>query len=254
MRELSIGRIATLFLVAMLLSLLTLPAYGQSIIVGKDKTPEASVLALPYAFFNQSFGGAAGFVYGLSGTPQKQMTFLATVIAGSDSAAALYVLSRNVQVPLPFTGRLFMDTDFALSAFGNIVSYSNGNPSFAGQQAGANNSSANNYIKGPGSDNLARVKFRFLLPMGNARNEVINTLVVDKGVLVEGSSGGESWNPFASGKTLVPRTTSDKEFSPLISGPQAPRFLTTSIRRTGGSGPTRCRRRLRGRPSEGSGV
>jgi surface antigen Omp85-like protein len=180
---------------------LTLPAYGQGVTVQKDGTFKPQELALPYAFYNQNFGAAAGFVYGASGWPQKQATLLGTAIAGTDNALALLGIVRDVQAP--FTNRLFLDADAVLSWYGTIYSYTNGNPAYRGQQAGSNNSRDNDYIRGPGNDYIGRVKFRYLLPIGNGEDEVISTYVLDQGLLVKGAQGGSSWNPFTSGKTYL---------------------------------------------------
>jgi len=191
-----------LVLIAAFLSLfVSIPARGQVVMTEKGKAFEPKILHVPYAFYNHSFGAAAGFVYGLNGVPQKQMSILATAIAGTNDALALYVIARDVEAP--FLERLFLDSDFALSTFGKLQSYTDGRPGYSDQRAGSNDSSYNNYIEGPGNDNLARVKFRYLLPMGSGRDEVISHLVLDGGLLSEGRVGGSSWNPFVSGKTFL---------------------------------------------------
>lgn len=202
MKNSPVVSVTTILQTLILLFFLTLPAYGQGVTVGKDGTFKPGELALPYAFYNQNFGAAAGFVYGSSGWPQKQATLLGTVIAGSNSAFAFVGLARDVQVPL-FTNRLFLDADLVLSSYGTIYNYSNGNPAYTHQQAGSNNSSDNNYLRGPGYDDIARVKFRYVLPMGNAKDEPISTYVLDQGLMVGGAQGGSSWNPFVSGKTYL---------------------------------------------------
>jgi hypothetical protein len=44
--------------------------------------------------------------------------------------------------------------------------------------------------------NIFRLRFKSLLPSGHAKDEIITTQVVDRGLLVKGPTGGESWNPF----------------------------------------------------------
>jgi hypothetical protein len=63
------------------------------------------------------------------------------------------------------------------------------------------NSSDNNWIRRPGTNNIFRVKFRYLLPIRNGRDHVISKYVVDKGIPIQGEQGGRSWNPFTTGKT-----------------------------------------------------
>lgn len=201
MRDLRISPLFAALFLALPLFFTNLPAYGQSIMVEKGKEFQSKVVHVPYAFYNHSFGAAAGFVYGGTGVYQKQMSILGTAIAGTNDALALYLVTRDFQAP--FLERLFIDSDFALSTFGKLQSYTDGNPDYRNERAGSNDSAYNNYIEGPGTDNFARVKFRYLLPMGNGKDEVISTLVLDQGLLAEGRVGGDSWNPLTSGKTFL---------------------------------------------------
>ena len=178
-------------------------AFGQSFYVRKgaeEVVPKPLILNLPYAFYNEGFGGAAAWVYGATGWPQKQSTFVATVIGGTNSALAGYFLGKDFQ--MPWVDRLFLDPIIGLSHVGTINSYQNGNPDFRGQQAGTNDSSEDNYIQGSANDNFAYLNFRYLLPIGHGK-EVINTYVMDRGLLYKGATGGTSWNPFESGKTFI---------------------------------------------------
>ncbi len=96
---------AFLFLLIVVLFLLfTIPARGQVVMTEKGKEFEPKVLHVPYAFYNQSFGAAGGFVCGLTGVGQKQMSILGTVIAGTNDALALYIVTRDVQVPWATAG------------------------------------------------------------------------------------------------------------------------------------------------------
>ncbi len=184
------------------LTAVPLTAPSQTIVVPKGKEFEPRRLMLPYAFYNENFGAAAGVVYGGMGVLQKQATVVATAIAGSNEALALYLLARDLQAPL--IERVFIDVDVALSTFGTIKSYQPGNSSFHDERAGSNDSDRDNYIQGQGNDNFARMKFRYLLPLGHGKDQVINTLVLDRGTPVEGMTGGESlWNPLKSGRTFL---------------------------------------------------
>ncbi len=70
---------------------------------------------------------------------------------------------------MPYTERLFFDTDLAVTTYGTIQSYISGNPDFPNERAGSNNSDVDNYVEGDGSDNLLRVNFKYLLPLGGGR-------------------------------------------------------------------------------------
>ena len=65
--------------------------YAQAIRVGPDGETSTRTLSLPYAFYNESFGFAVGYVYGIVGRPQKQATLLATVMAGSKGSALGFI-------------------------------------------------------------------------------------------------------------------------------------------------------------------
>jgi len=165
------------------------------------RAPASGELRLPYAFFNDAFGGAVGYVYGGTGFLQPQATLLSTVIVGSNSAYALYLVSRDLR--MPGTRRLFVDGDLAVSHFGTIQSYIDGNPRFSGQRAGSNESDPQDYVEGSGDDNLARANFRFLLPLGGGRLGPPEPAALDGGLPVPGAGPELSWNPRRSGMTYL---------------------------------------------------
>ena len=46
-------------------------ANAVGVTVGPDGKPKTAKLQLPFAFYNQSFGAAVGYVYGVGGWPQN---------------------------------------------------------------------------------------------------------------------------------------------------------------------------------------
>lgn len=177
-----------------------IPACAQNIIVGPDRQYQEQTLSLPYAFYNESFGAAIGYVQGKIGYPQKQAAILGTAMAGTQGAAMLFVMGRDIQLPLE---RLFLDPIFQIGYFNDLNVYTDGNPFFPGEQAGSNDSDEDDYIEGDGWDNFFRMRFKFLLPMGMGRDTIINTYVLDRGMLIDGQAGGDSWNPFENGRTYL---------------------------------------------------
>jgi len=176
-------------------------ANAVGVVVGPDGEPRSSVLNLPFAFYNQSFGAAAGYVYGVSGWPQKQSTLLSTTIAGTTGSAMTFLIGKDLQVP--FTRRWFVDPVVSVGYFKDSDTYGNGNPDYSDERAGSNDSDQDNYVEGSGWDNFARVKFKYLLPMGHAKHTIIGTYKVAGGHLIEGATGGYSMNPFVSGITFL---------------------------------------------------
>ena len=83
--------------------------------------------------------------------------------------------------------------------FQDVDRYVSGNPHFQGERAGSNDSDEDNYVNSDGGwDNFFRLRFKYLLPIGNGKDEIINTQVVDRGLPVKGATGGESGNPLVS--------------------------------------------------------
>ena len=117
-------------------------AFAQSIFVGPDKKFEQKKLSVPYAFYNDSFGTAVGFVYGITGYPQKQSMLLGTAMAGTEGSVMGFLMGRDLR--LPFSDRLFVDLVAQVGRFKEIKSYSDGNPDFPDERAGSNGSDEDN--------------------------------------------------------------------------------------------------------------
>lgn len=183
-----------------LLLVLCHPAFAQGIRVGPDGEFSEQTLSLPYAFYNENFGFAAGYVYGKVGSPQKQTTLLATGIVGTKGAMG-FLVGQDLQ--MPGVDRLFLDPIASVGFFSNNEGYIDGNPDFPTQRAGSNDSSKHNFIEGGGWDNFVRLNFKYLLPIGDGRDEVITTYKIKNGLLVSEPKGGSSLNPFTSGRTYL---------------------------------------------------
>jgi Omp85 superfamily domain len=176
------------------------PALAQGIRVGPDGQFSEQTLSLPYAFYNENFGFAAGYVYGKVGSPQKQATMLATAIIGTKGGMG-FLVGRDIQMPR--IDRLFLDPLVSAGYFSDNEAYIDGNPDFPNQRAGSNDSSKHNFIEGDGWDNFFRLNFKYLLPIGDGRDEIITTYKIKQGLLVSEPRGGTSLNPLKSGRTYL---------------------------------------------------
>jgi hypothetical protein len=194
-------RTAQLFLFLLFWGLSAGAAFGQGVRVGHDGQVVESTLKLPYAFYNESFGFAAGYVYGVVGRPQKQATLLATAIAGSKGSGMGFLVGRDLQMPR--VERLFLDPVVSVGYFRDNEAYINGNPDFADERAGDNDSDEDNFVKGDGWDNFFRLRFKYLLPLGHGRDTIISRYKIKEGLLESGHTGGRSLNPLTSGKTYL---------------------------------------------------
>src|SRR5208283_171202 len=95
------------FISLMLLAGTVPPASGATITVGTNGVFVPQHFLLPYGFYSQYFGAAAAVAYGASGTPQKQMSYVASAMAGTEGSVAIFFLGKDIQ--MPFCDRLFLD-------------------------------------------------------------------------------------------------------------------------------------------------
>jgi hypothetical protein len=182
-------------------------------------------ISIPYGFYNDSFGLAVGYVYSIVGSPQPQSAFMATAMVGTKGSAMLFLMGRDIRV---FgVERLFMDPIVSTGYFVDNDAYINGNPAFPGQQAGNNGSDKNNFVTGSGWDNYFRITFKYLLPIGNGRHEIVNAYRLKGGLLESGASGGSSWNPLESGRTFL-------QVRPFYRAQQINSDFVDSVQRTNG--------------------
>jgi hypothetical protein len=175
-------------------------AFAQGVRVGPDGQFSEQTLKLPYAFYNENFGFAGGFVYGKVGGLQKQATMLATVMVGNKGGMG-FLVGKDIQMPR--IERLFFDPIVSVGYFSDSKSYVNGNPDFPNERAGSNDSDEDNYVEGDGWDNFFRLKFKYLLPIGNGRDQIITTYKIKDGLLMSEPKGGTSLNPFKSGRSYL---------------------------------------------------
>ena len=154
-------------------------AWAQGMVLGPDGKPMQESFSLPYAFYNEKFGAAVGFAYGTAGYPQPQATMLITGMGGTAGSGMLFFIGNNIQVP--FFKRLFLDPIASVGYFSDDISYVNGKPKYAGQQAGDNDSNENDYILGDGWDNYFRLKFKYLLPIGTGEDHIISVYKFEPG-------------------------------------------------------------------------
>ena len=171
----------------------------QMVPVSKERADRT--ISLPYGFYNDAFGVAAAYVYAVVGSPQPQSAFVATAMVGSKGSAMAFLMGRDIRV---FgVERLFMDPIVSTGYFSDNDAFINGNPNFSGERAGSNGSDRNNYVTGSGWDNFFRATFKYVLPIGHGRDQVVHAYQVKGGLLESGASGGTSWNPLESGRMFL---------------------------------------------------
>jgi hypothetical protein len=189
-----------------LLVTLLMPAVAgaQAILIDKDAagTPEARRgFLIPYAFHSDVLDLAFGVAAGGRGLLQEQTAVVLNLVASTNGSVVGYLLGDGFE--LPWSDRLFLSPRIMAGDFGEIDAFQNGNPDFPNERAGSNDSSENNFIRSEGTDQWYRLIVKYVLPIGHGRDHPVPTYVLDRGILESGASGGESWNPLRSGRTLV---------------------------------------------------
>ena len=166
-----------------------------------DDAGQRRDVSVPFAFYNDLFGVAAGYSWAREGFLQPQANVVVSGMAGTAGTGMLYLRSRNLLVP--GFDRLFADPLAIVGYFHGNYLYADGNPRFPSQHAGTNGSAYDDYVTGNGWNNLFRVAFRYLLPIGWGRDHVVDDYRLARGLLVGGATGGASLNPLTSGKTFL---------------------------------------------------
>ena len=173
---------------------------GESTVV-HDSARVPVKINLPYAFYSGPFGASIGYIYGVFGYPQKQSMVFGTAMAGTAGSGMLLLMGKDIKIL--GLDRLQVDPVLSVGYFGEFDTYIDGNPDFPNERAGSHNSDVENNIRGKGWDNLFRLRLNLLLPIGYGRDHVDNAYELNRGLLVSGASGNQSWNPFSSGKTFL---------------------------------------------------
>jgi Omp85 superfamily domain len=186
----------------MLLLPATLHATSLECEVNADCPGKAQGIAVPYGFYNEATGLAAAVAVVGSGYLQPQFAVVGNIFAGTNDTVAGFLLARNFQVVEE--GRLFLDLRLLAGRWGELKTYQNGNPAFASERAGANNSNEDNFFEVEGSDQYYRATLRYLLPIGAGKEGPIHVYRTRSGLLEpESASGGREWNPLRSGVSTL---------------------------------------------------
>jgi hypothetical protein len=152
-------------------------------------------------FYTSSFRFAGGLVWSSSGFLQPQSDTFALAMGSINGSYGIQAGFDDVQL-LPFK-RLFLDGEAGFYQYTAYTGYLNGNPAFARENAGSNDSSKYNFVVTHGDDGWGDFTFKYLLPIGGGRDVVINRYVLKDGLLNAGATGGSGWNPLATGRTYL---------------------------------------------------
>jgi len=184
---------------------LAAPVSAQQVVVNEGEAPMARPLILPYAFHTEQMKLTVGGFFGSFGGIQPQASWFATPFVTTNGTVGFYGGVWDYQVPL--LPRLFVRAYGHFGRWDESRAYTslNPRPPLEPLQPGSNDSSEDDFVDNSRTDVWVEAPLRFLLPMGHGREreEIISTYTMRDGLLVDGATGGESWNPWTSGQTFL---------------------------------------------------
>ena len=171
--------------------------------VMKPEAPEerdAMTIGIPYALSTESLG----FTLGLFGMTTEGLRDPASVFGTfyytSNDSAMLAFGARNVYVI--GTERFFIDATFLTGRQSERRVYVDGNPLYPDSVSGSNDSDADDFVSEDTWEGRLDVTLKWVLPIGEGRDEPVEQYVADKGFLVSKPTGG-GWVPWQSGRTTL---------------------------------------------------
>ncbi|MGW8284637.1 MAG: hypothetical protein ACWGPR_02825 [Candidatus Deferrimicrobiaceae bacterium] len=165
------------------------------------KNPQRKLLLIPFPFYNESIGAGVGVGMIAQGYLQPRAV---TVGAGLVGSGSYLLFLKELNYLFPWWKRIILEPDVYVGKYNDIKSYTGSdNPGFEGQRAGTNDSDENNYIESDANDQWVNLVTKFLLPIGQGKDNVLPNIVLDRGMFVSGDTGGDVWNPFTSGRTYL---------------------------------------------------
>jgi len=177
------------------------PENGESYLKAEGQERTKRLLTIPFPFYNASIGPGIGLGVIAQGYVQPQAGFVMAALVGQGNYS-VYLKALNYQ--FPWFKRVILEPDFYVAKYEDIDTYSGtDNPGFPGERAGSNNSDKNNYISSDANDEWVTLVTKFVLPIGQGRDNVIPKIVLDQGLFVSGDTGGDVWNPLESGRTYI---------------------------------------------------
>ena len=197
-----------------ILSLLSTSGHTSEFLIedlNRDKNQQQTWVALPYAFSSESMGLTAGVVGVFSGYIQPQMTIVATTFVGEDleignedssesARAAGAVVAVDGYRP-SFSERLFISGIGTYAYYPNQRLYIDGSND-SEQILDNNSSNSTTPVQSKGYNNWFDAHFRYVLPLGESRNNVLPKIQLQRGIAVNRDHVGGG-KPFVTGQTTL---------------------------------------------------
>ncbi len=180
--------------------------------LSRDDNSSSQWIALPYAFSSDTTGFTGGVVGIFHGFLQPQMTVVATLFRGEklpvqklgvpdgEEAYTKGGFLAVTGVRVPYTDRLFFSYLAMRSYYPNQRLYINGDNDSV-QDLDPNNGDLTP-LQTQGWNNWTNIDLRYVLPLGDSKNEVLPVIETMRGLAVNRDHIGGG-NPFETGQTTI---------------------------------------------------
>ncbi len=159
-------------------------------------------LFLPYAFSSESMGLVLGVGGGTKGLYQEQLLLAGTIFGAVDEETYGFVLGAWDYRP-SWTKRLFITAAASYGhypkqrAYGSLIN----RPDTI--RPGSNDSDKDDYVEAGGDNQWFDFKLEYVVPIGAAKSDGMATYQLRGGMLKQGATGGDTWNPLEGGITTL---------------------------------------------------
>ena len=173
-------------------------------ILSRDEDPKKGTklfLILPYGFSTESLGVTLGVGGAMKGYGQEQLLLGSTAFASFDEAVGAFLGMWDYRPS--FANRFFFSAQGMAGHYPSQRAYTSLFFREGVPRPGSNDSSEYQYGEKSGYDNWTDFRLEYVLPIGSARNDVLQHYKIKGGLLQSRPVGGKSWNPLKNGVTTL---------------------------------------------------
>ena len=163
---------------------------------------DPGTINVPIAFYSDGWRATGGYAGYIDGTFQRQADAYVFAIGSSNGSYGGVFGMDNLQIrPI---NRLFLDWTLSYIRTEEDENNVSGNPFFRNETSGANLSSEKNFVSSASNDFTGEFTFKYLLPIGDGQDRIIDHYTLENGLLHSGASGGDQfWNPLVCGRSFL---------------------------------------------------
>jgi len=156
-------------------------------------------IVVPYVFSTEALETGVGAVYFRHGVFQPQDGLFVTGFGTTNSSYALFGGMTNVQL----ADRLFFNPMIGAMSNDQQRFYGDYGYDVGTVRSGTNDSSEDDFVFGSGIDAYVHLTFRYVFPIGAGEEPQPHRYTTSSGLLADGSTYRDTWNPFESGRTVL---------------------------------------------------